>query len=125
MDKQARLALAEHVVYCRRSDKLNIPFVGSIMNLVSGRDFLYQRYTLALSNMVITLIQLLLINGYTPENHYIPPTIQNRFLLITIRMVLIRFCHHLSRTVNFLFTEDLIIICASRKFIFANRTVLY
>lgn len=39
MDKQARLALAEHVVYCRRSDKLNIPFVGSIMNLVSGARF--------------------------------------------------------------------------------------
>ncbi len=39
MDKQARLALAEHVVYCRRSDKLNIPFVGSIMNLVSGAIF--------------------------------------------------------------------------------------
>ncbi|EMZ8295418.1 hypothetical protein ABE991_004869, partial [Escherichia coli] len=39
MDKQARLALAEHVVYCRRSDKLNIPFIGSIMNLVSGARF--------------------------------------------------------------------------------------
>ncbi|WP_369596491.1 zonular occludens toxin domain-containing protein, partial [Salmonella enterica] len=39
MDKQARLALAEHVVYCRRSDKLNIPFIGSIMNLLSGTRF--------------------------------------------------------------------------------------
>ncbi|ELH69721.1 1 protein, partial [Escherichia coli KTE215] len=39
MDKQARLALAEHVVYCRRSDKLNIPFIGSIINLVSGARF--------------------------------------------------------------------------------------
>ena len=30
MDKQARLALAEHVVYCRRSDKLNIPFLAPL-----------------------------------------------------------------------------------------------
>nr|WP_240297063.1 hypothetical protein [Escherichia coli] len=125
MDKQARLALAEHVVYCRRSDKLNIPFVGSIMNLVSGRDFLYQRYTLALSNMVIMLIQSLLINGYIQENLFILLTIPNKRSQIIILMAHFRFCHHLSRTVNFLFTEDLIIICASLKFIFANRTVLY
>lgn len=39
MDKQARLALAEHVVYCRRSDKLNIPIIGSLMNLLSGSRF--------------------------------------------------------------------------------------
>nr|WP_240297107.1 zonular occludens toxin domain-containing protein [Escherichia coli] len=30
MDKQARLALAEHVVYCRRSDKLNIPLLAPL-----------------------------------------------------------------------------------------------
>lgn len=39
MDKQARLALAEHVVYCRRSDKLNIPLIGSIFNVISGARF--------------------------------------------------------------------------------------
>nr|WP_240297098.1 hypothetical protein [Escherichia coli] len=91
MDKQARLALAEHVVYCRRSDKLNIPFVGSIMNLVSGRDFLYQRYTLALSNMVIMLIQSLLINGYIQENLFILLTIPNKRSQIIILMAHFRF----------------------------------
>lgn len=35
LDKQARKALAEHVVYCRRLDRLTIPLVG----------FLWQRFT--------------------------------------------------------------------------------
>jgi len=36
VDKQARLALAEHVVYCRRSDRVNIPFIGALFKLVTG-----------------------------------------------------------------------------------------
>ncbi|MBE8595041.1 zonular occludens toxin domain-containing protein [Xenorhabdus sp. BG5] len=36
MDKQARLALAEHVVYCRRLDKITIPFIGSVYSLMTG-----------------------------------------------------------------------------------------
>jgi len=35
LDKQARKALAQHVVYCRRLDRLTIPFIG----------FLWQRFT--------------------------------------------------------------------------------
>jgi hypothetical protein len=36
VDKQARLALAEHVVYCRRSDRVNIPFIGALFKLITG-----------------------------------------------------------------------------------------
>jgi len=36
VDKQARLALAEHVVYCRRSDRVNIPFIGAFFKLITG-----------------------------------------------------------------------------------------
>lgn len=36
MDKQARVALAEHVVYCRRLDKITIPFIGGIYSLITG-----------------------------------------------------------------------------------------
>jgi hypothetical protein len=36
MDKQARVALAEHVVYCRRLDKITIPFLGAIYSMVTG-----------------------------------------------------------------------------------------
>lgn len=36
MDKQARVALAEHVVYCRRLDRLSIPFVGALWSLFAG-----------------------------------------------------------------------------------------
>jgi len=36
MDKQAREALAEHVVYCRRTDKLNIPVLGGLMSLIAN-----------------------------------------------------------------------------------------
>jgi len=36
MDKQAREALAEHVVYCRRLDKLNIPIIGGLISVLSG-----------------------------------------------------------------------------------------
>jgi hypothetical protein len=36
MDKQARDALAEHVVYCRRMDRLNIPIIGGLFSLFSN-----------------------------------------------------------------------------------------
>jgi hypothetical protein len=36
VDKQARLALAEHVVYCRRTDRANIPFIGSLFKMITG-----------------------------------------------------------------------------------------
>lgn len=36
VDKQARLALAEHVVYCRRFDRLTVPFVGPLYSLFVG-----------------------------------------------------------------------------------------
>ena len=37
VDKQARLALAEHVVYCRRLDRVNVPFIGFIFSLMGVR----------------------------------------------------------------------------------------
>ncbi|HBN61377.1 zonular occludens toxin domain-containing protein [Vreelandella aquamarina] len=36
MDKQARVALAEHVVYCRRLDRVTLPFVGGIYSFFTG-----------------------------------------------------------------------------------------
>lgn len=36
VDKQAREALAEHVVYCRRLDRLGIPFVSAIIRAFTG-----------------------------------------------------------------------------------------
>ena len=36
VDKQARLALGEHVVYCKRTDRLNIPVIGTIFKLFWG-----------------------------------------------------------------------------------------
>ena len=36
VDKQARLALGEHVVYCKRTDRMNIPILGSIVKLFWG-----------------------------------------------------------------------------------------
>lgn len=36
IDKQARLALGEHVVYCRRTDRMNIPIIGSLFKLIWG-----------------------------------------------------------------------------------------
>ncbi|EKN6178764.1 hypothetical protein DVQ78_19495 [Yersinia enterocolitica] len=36
VDKQARLALAEHVVYCRRLDRISLPFIGTLYSLISG-----------------------------------------------------------------------------------------
>ncbi|MGM0986561.1 MAG: zonular occludens toxin domain-containing protein [Pseudomonadota bacterium] len=36
MDKQARVALAEHVVYCRRLDRVTIPVIGALWSLFAG-----------------------------------------------------------------------------------------
>ncbi|WP_272518499.1 MULTISPECIES: zonular occludens toxin domain-containing protein [unclassified Providencia] len=36
IDKQARESLAEHVVYCRRMDKLSIPFIGFLFSFIVG-----------------------------------------------------------------------------------------
>ena len=36
VDKQARLALGEHVVHCKRTDRMNIPILGSIFKLFWG-----------------------------------------------------------------------------------------
>ncbi len=94
------------------------------MNLVSGRDFLLPKVHFGIvkygDNVNSITVDKWIYTGKSLYSAYNTKQV----LLITIRMVLIRFCHHLSRTVNFLFTEDLIIICASRKFIFANRTSL-
>ncbi len=37
VDKQAREALAEHVVYCRRLDRITVPFVGFLYKLIFGK----------------------------------------------------------------------------------------
>lgn len=37
LDKQARVMFAEHVVYCRRSDRFNIPFVSFIWKLFTDK----------------------------------------------------------------------------------------
>lgn len=37
VDKQARLTLAEHVVYCRRLDKLTVPFLSTISRIFTNR----------------------------------------------------------------------------------------
>lgn len=37
MDKQARLMFAEHVVYCRRSDRFSIPLLSSIYKMVTDK----------------------------------------------------------------------------------------
>lgn len=36
LDKQAKVSLAEHTVFCRRLDKLRIPFIGSLMKMATG-----------------------------------------------------------------------------------------
>jgi hypothetical protein len=37
LDKQARVMFAEHVVYCRRSDRFNIPFVSFFLKLFTDK----------------------------------------------------------------------------------------
>ncbi|SMY16096.1 zonular occludens toxin domain-containing protein [Photobacterium aquimaris] len=36
LDKQARVMFAEHVVYCRRTDRMTIPFIGSLYRMITG-----------------------------------------------------------------------------------------
>jgi Zonular occludens toxin (Zot) len=48
VDKQARLALAEHVVYCRRMDRISIPFIGPLVKMITG-----VRLTLPQSHLAI------------------------------------------------------------------------
>lgn len=48
MDKQARMALAEHVVYCRRLDRLAIPFVGGLLRLFAGERVTMPKVHLAI-----------------------------------------------------------------------------
>lgn len=48
VDKQARLALAEHVVYCRRLDRLSVPFIGPLFKMITG-----SRLTLPQSHLAI------------------------------------------------------------------------
>ncbi|MEQ5183815.1 zonular occludens toxin domain-containing protein [Providencia alcalifaciens] len=36
IDKQARESLAEHVVYCRRMDKLTLPLIGALFSVFTG-----------------------------------------------------------------------------------------
>lgn len=43
VDKQARLTLAEHVVYCRRLDKLTIPFVSTISKIITGKAITFPK----------------------------------------------------------------------------------
>lgn len=43
VDKQARLTLAEHVVYCRRLDKFSIPFISTITKLLTGKTIRFPK----------------------------------------------------------------------------------
>jgi len=47
LDKQARKALAEHVVYCRRMDRMSIPILSFFWGLVSGSRVPLPRFHLA------------------------------------------------------------------------------
>lgn len=47
VDKQAREALAEHVVYCRRLDRLTLPVVGFLYSIVTGKKLPMPRVHLA------------------------------------------------------------------------------
>ena len=44
MDKQAREMFAEHVVYCRRTDRFNIPIVGAFFKMAWGEKLPLPRY---------------------------------------------------------------------------------
>lgn len=39
VDKQSRLMFAEHVVYCRRADRLKIPFISFLLNIITFGSF--------------------------------------------------------------------------------------
>jgi len=48
VDKQLREGLAEHVVYCRRMDRLSVPFIGTLFKLVWGDRLKLPRYHVAM-----------------------------------------------------------------------------
>ena len=43
IDKQFRKALAEHVVYCRRMDRVNVPFLSFITKLILGKPLTFPK----------------------------------------------------------------------------------
>ncbi len=48
LDKQARKALAEFVVYCRRMDRLKVPFVGSFVAMFTGKPLTLPKMHMAI-----------------------------------------------------------------------------
>jgi len=40
LDKQVRAAIVEHVVYCRRTDRLNVPVIGTLWRAVADKGML-------------------------------------------------------------------------------------
>lgn len=44
IDKQAREALAEHTVFCRRMDSVHVPFLGTIYKLLTGMKLKLPRF---------------------------------------------------------------------------------
>ena len=48
IDKQAREALAEHVVWCRRLDRMPIPFLSPLIKLFTGYRLLFPRIHFAI-----------------------------------------------------------------------------
>jgi len=48
LDKQARKALAEHVVYCRRMDRIAIPFLGTVVGWFTGDRVKLPKFHLAI-----------------------------------------------------------------------------
>lgn len=48
VDKQARLTLAEHVVYCRRLDKLTIPLLSAVTKLLTNKPLRMPRLHFAI-----------------------------------------------------------------------------
>lgn len=48
VDKQAREALAEHVVYCRRLDRVSIPFFSMLFKIFWGEALRFPRFHLAI-----------------------------------------------------------------------------
>lgn len=48
VDKQIRLALAEHLVVCRRADRLGVPFVSKIVKLFTGYQVTFPKIHFAI-----------------------------------------------------------------------------
>lgn len=47
LDSQARKAIAEHTVFCKRLDRLTIPFLSMLFKLISGKTLPLPRYHVA------------------------------------------------------------------------------